>query len=101
MAAHDWPRVQERCRALLLDARERLAQLDGITPVAAPHFLAQMASLRVPTDDALALKRRLYDEHRIEIPVFARKTEPMLRVSIGVYTEEREVDLLLAALAAE
>ncbi len=101
MAGHDWPRVQERCRALLLDARERLAQLDGVTPVAAPHFLAQMASLRVPTDDALALKRRLYDEHRIEIPVFARRTEPMLRVSIGVYTEEREVDALVAALAAE
>ncbi len=101
MAAHDWPRVQERCRALLLDARERLMRLDGVTPVAAPGFLVQMASVRVPTDDAEALKRRLYDEHRIEIPVFARKTEPMLRVSIGAYTEEREIDLLVGALTAQ
>lgn len=101
MAAHDWPRVQERCRALLVDARERLSQLDGITPVTAPRFLRQMASLRVPTDDPETLKRRLYEEHRIEIPVFARKTEPMLRVSIGPYTVAREVDLLVGALAAE
>jgi isopenicillin-N epimerase len=101
MAAHDWPRVQERCRALLLDARDRLSQLDGVTPVTAPRFLAQMASLLVPTDDPETLKRRLYDDHRIEIPVFARKTKPMLRVSIGPYTEEREVDLLVGALAAQ
>jgi isopenicillin-N epimerase len=100
LAAHDWPRVQERCRALVADALVRLSELDGVEPVAASPFRAQMASVRVPTDDPDELKRRLYDEHRVEVPVFARKTEPLLRLSIAAYNESRDVDALVAALNA-
>jgi isopenicillin-N epimerase len=99
--AHDWPLVQERCRAILSDAVRLLTELDGVEPIAAPPFRAQMASVRVPTDDPEALRRRLYDEHRIEVPVFARKSQPLLRISIASYNEPREVDALVAALAAQ
>lgn len=100
MEAHDWPRVQERCRALLRESVERLCELEGVEAVAAAPFLAQMASLRVPVDDPDPLQVRLYEQHRIEVPVFARRTEPLLRLSIAPYTTRADVDALLAALEA-
>ena len=41
---------------------------------------------------------RLYDERRIEVPVFARKTERLLRYSVAAYTEERDLEALADAL---
>jgi isopenicillin-N epimerase len=100
LAANDWPGVQARCRELARAARTRLSGLGvGIEPVADETLVAQMVSLRMPVDDPDALKQRLYDEHRIEVPVFARKTEPLLRYSVAAYTEERELDVLEEALA--
>jgi selenocysteine lyase/cysteine desulfurase len=88
--------VNLAARALALEPGD-----ECVEPIAAASFRAQMASLRVPTDDPEALKRRLYDERRIEVPVFARKGEPLLRLSIGPYNEPRDVDALVAALAAQ
>jgi isopenicillin-N epimerase len=99
LAENDWPSVRERCRELTRTTRGRLAELDGVVPVAEDEsMIAQMTSVRVPVDDAEVLQRRLYDERRIEVPVFARKTEPLLRASIAAYNDERDVDALLAAL---
>jgi isopenicillin-N epimerase len=101
LAANDWPGVQARCRELTREARARLCDLDGIEPIADEALIAQMASVRVPVDDADAFQKRLYDEHRIEVPVFARKTEPLLRYSVAAYTDERDLELLAGALLAE
>ena len=46
------------------------------------------------------LKRRLYDEHRIEVPVYRWNGIPILRVSIQVYNTPDDVDHLAAALRA-
>jgi selenocysteine lyase/cysteine desulfurase len=101
LAANDWPGVQARCRELTREALARLCELDGIEPIADEALIAQMASVRVPVDDADAFQKRLYDEHRIEVPVFARKTEPLLRYSVAAYTDERDLELLAGALLAE
>jgi isopenicillin-N epimerase len=99
LETNDWPAVQARCRELTLRARDRLRELDGIEPIADETLIAQMASVRVPIDDAEAFQRRLYDERRIEVPVFARKTEPLLRYSVAAYTEERDLEALADALS--
>jgi hypothetical protein len=44
-------------------------------------MLLQMASVRLPHADA-GLELRLFDEHRIEIPVMG----DLLRISIAAYT---------------
>ena len=72
MAEHDWPRVQERCRALLLDARERLVRARRRHPRRRPRSSRRWRAFGSHRRRR-ALKRRLYDEHRIEIPVFARQ----------------------------
>ena len=100
-AAIDWVQANgeaDRCRALTAEAQRRLTELAGVDPLSTPEFLAQMVAVRVPTNDAEALERTLRDEHAIEVPVKARKTEPLLRVSIAPYNDQSDLDRLLEAL---
>ena len=60
--------------------------------------MLQMASVRMPEPDP-DLNRRLFDDHRIEIPISDDGT--LLRLSIASYNDRADVDRLLAALARE
>ena len=88
-----WDDVQARCRALTLEARSELCALLGTEPIAPAEMLLQMASVRLPHAD-VGLELRLFDEHRIEIPVMG----DLLRISIAAYTTREDVDRLLDAL---
>ena len=101
LAARDWDSVRERCRALTREARRRLLGLPGVEPVGPEELVDQMASVALPPCDAQELKRRLYDEHRIEVPVMDRGARPLLRVAIQGYNDERDVDALVSALATQ
>jgi len=98
LAAHDWDAVRERCRALAREARLRLLELPGMEPVGPEELVDQMASVALPPCDADELERRLYDEHRIEVPVMDRGARPLLRVAIQGYNDERDLDALVDAL---
>jgi selenocysteine lyase/cysteine desulfurase len=94
----DWQAVRARCRALTLEARRELCELTGTEPLAPPRLLAQMASVRLPMGcDGEALERRLWAEHRIEIPV-TRLEKDLLRISVAPYTRREDVERLLEAL---
>jgi selenocysteine lyase/cysteine desulfurase len=56
-------------------------------------MLLQMASVRLPRPDP-DLERRLFDEHRIEIPVMG----DLIRISVAAYTTREDVERLLDAL---
>ena len=89
---------RERCVALCREARRDLCDLLGTEPIAPESMVLQMASVRLPEPDA-DLNRRLFEEHRIEIPVSHDGT--LLRISIAPYNDRTDVDRLLAALARE
>ncbi|HEY5059390.1 MAG TPA: aminotransferase class V-fold PLP-dependent enzyme [Gaiellaceae bacterium] len=94
----DWDDVRARCCALALETCGRLCALLGTEPIAAPELLAQMASVRLPAGcDGAALQQRLWDEHRIEIPVM-RPEQDLLRISVACYTGREDVERLLDAL---
>ncbi|MGZ4441404.1 MAG: aminotransferase class V-fold PLP-dependent enzyme, partial [Gaiellaceae bacterium] len=98
-AEHGWDEVRARCHGLALAARERLAGLTGLEPLAPPELIGQMVSAPLPAGlDADALKARLYDEFRIEIPVPRRGEERFLRASFQGYNDEDDLDALVAAL---
>lgn len=101
-AEHDWDAVRARCRKLTAEARTALAEVARTEPLAPPGDEAalQMVSVPLPPCDSVELKRRLYDEHRIEIPVFDRAHGPLLRASFQGYNDERDLELLLDALRA-
>jgi isopenicillin-N epimerase len=91
-AEHDWASVHERCHALLAATRDRLP-LEPLT-----DEFVQMLGFRLPAGtDGHELKRRLYEDHRVEVPVIERPDGWILRVSVQAYNDEDDLDALLAA----
>ncbi|MCA1648646.1 MAG: aminotransferase class V-fold PLP-dependent enzyme [Chloroflexi bacterium] len=62
-------------------------------------FVDKMATLPLPPCDAAELKRRLYDEHQIEIPATRWGDVPCLRVSVQGYNTRADIERLVAAVA--
>ncbi len=90
-AERDWPSVRANCHALLA------AHDFGLEPLT--DDFVQMRGFRVDHPDPAALKRRLYDEHRIEVPVFETAHGWVLRVSVQAYNDEDDLQALEDALA--
>jgi isopenicillin-N epimerase len=88
---HAWPAVRARCHALL-------ARLELPFEPLTDDFV-QMRGFRVEHPDPPALKQRLYDEHRIEVPIFETPQGWSLRVSVQAYNDERDLDALAGALS--
>ena len=89
---------RERCIALCREARRDLCKLLGTDPIAPEEMVLQMATVRLPVSDT-TLSDRLWDAHRIEIPV--SNDGNLMRISIAAYNDRDDVDRLLAALARE
>ena len=83
----------ERCGRLAASFHDRLPPV-GSSP--AP----QMWTTELSPGDPKELQRRLFDEHRIEVPVQEWAGRRLLRVSIGPYNEAEDVERLLEALEA-
>src|SRR5581483_6729900 len=93
--AHD---DRDRCVALAREARRELCAVLRTEPIAPEAMVLQMASVKLPVADP-ELSQRLFDEHRIEIPV--SDDGGLLRISIAPYNDRADVDRLLSALARE
>jgi isopenicillin-N epimerase len=99
---HDWPQVRRECHELVRHARQQVSHLFGLSPLTPDdeQWFAQMSALPLPTCDLDTLKRRLYDEYRIEIPVIRWNERCFARISIQGYNTQAEVDHLVTALRA-
>jgi isopenicillin-N epimerase len=99
---HDWPRVRRECHELVRYARQQVSDLFGLPPLTPDdvQWFAQMSALPLPACDLDALKRRLYDEYRIEIPVIRWNDRCFVRISIQGYNTRADVDALIKAFRA-
>ncbi len=97
---HDWPRVRQDCHELVRYARQQASALTGLPPLTPdePSWFAQMSALPLPPCDFDQLKRRLYDEFKIEIPVTNWNGRQFLRISIQGYNTRADVDALTSAV---
>ena len=59
-----------------------------------------MRALIVRSGDPAGLQRRLYEEHHVEIPVYEWEDTTLMRVSIGPYNDESDLDRLVDAIRA-
>jgi isopenicillin-N epimerase len=104
-ADHDWPAVRAACHSLAAEARVRLAELTGLPPITPDSggecwpWFAQMVAVPLPPVDGRALQRRLYEEHRIEVPILAWNGRSLLRASFQGYNTRDDLEALLAAVA--
>jgi isopenicillin-N epimerase len=97
---HNWPGVRQQCHELVRSAREQAAALTGLPPLTPdnPAWFSQLSALPLPPCDLDALKRRLYDEYHIEIPVVAWNGRHFVRISIQGYNTQTDVEALSTAL---
>jgi isopenicillin-N epimerase len=92
--------VRDRCHHLARDIRRRIEALTGYAPICpeTSQWFGQMCVARLPEMDLPNLKKRLYDEYRIEVPVHRWNGLPLIPVSIQGYNDQSDADALLIAL---
>jgi isopenicillin-N epimerase len=100
MKDYDWDHVRSECHSLLRQAIERICALTRLPP-AYPldsDFFSQMGIAPLPASDLVTLKSRLYDEHKIEIPLTEWQGSQFARISVQGYNTQEDIDALLGAL---
>lgn len=104
---HGWPALRERCHAMATDLQRRVLARNGLAAIGrnagyAQDF-AQMVAIPVrlpPTPEAAeGLRRRLFEQHRIEVPITRHGGQAFVRVSVQAYNEEADLAALEGALA--
>jgi isopenicillin-N epimerase len=94
--------VRAACHALARETRDRLNALTGQAPLCpdSSEWFHQFFAVRLPQPvDCAALKARLWDECRVEVPVYRFGDAPLLRVSLQGYNTPGDADVLVAALS--
>lgn len=100
MDEHHWEDVRARCHMLLRQAIEEICDLTRLSPLYPldSDFYSQMGIAPLPHSDVMTLKRRLYDEYRIEVPLTEWRDRQFIRISIQGYNSQDDVDALVNAL---
>jgi isopenicillin-N epimerase len=99
---HAWAEVRSACHRLAVETWKRIHKLTGQAPLHSDPeiWFAQMTVATLPADvDIAALKQRLYDEYRVEIPLIDWHGNKLIRLSVQGYNSKRDMDKLLAALS--
>jgi isopenicillin-N epimerase len=61
-------------------------------------FYSQMGIAPLPLSNLAVLKSRLYDEHKIEIPLIHWQDKQFVRISVQGYNSQEDIDALFHAL---
>jgi isopenicillin-N epimerase len=100
-----WDRVRAHNHALVTMAQRLACDAIGTVPPLAENRFGSMAIVPLPptlatdAEGAAALQRRLFDDDRIEVPVFTWNARPYIRLSAHVYNRPAEYEALADALA--
>ena len=90
---------QAACKKIIQDTYSEFPSVLNTEPISAGiEWLAQLVAHPLPKNIPSNLKKRLWEEYQIEIPVFEWNGQEFVRVSIQVYNTQKDVDLLMSAL---
>jgi len=109
---NDWDAVRRRCHLMAIDTRRRIHALSGLEPIcpepvvppagaAIPDSAAwfcQMFSARLPQVNVDLLRKRMWDEYRIEVPLGPWQDQVRLRISFQGYNDQADADTLVEAV---
>ena len=91
--------VRARCHRMATALMDRVVARNGLAPIAPDDDFASMVPLPVAAPDPEALRRTLFERHRIEVPVTTHAGRTFVRVSVSGYTTEADLQALEDALA--
>ena len=97
-----WEEVRRRCHRMASGVRRAVLELYGLEPFTpdSNEFYGQMVAIPLPACDGPGVKRRLLEEHNVEIPILTWQGRQLVRVSVQAYTSQKDLDTLLSALEA-
>ena len=100
MQQHDWDTVRRECHQLLRHALQRISHLTGLPPLYPfdSDFYSQMGAAPLPTSNLVLLKKRLYDEFKVEVPLVQWQDRQLIRISVQGYNTQSDLDVLVNAL---
>ncbi|MEJ2757422.1 MAG: aminotransferase class V-fold PLP-dependent enzyme [Anaerolineales bacterium] len=98
----EWQAARVKCKEMVQAVRDELHALTGLEKICpdGPEWLGQMAAIPLPEVDVDVFKARLYDEFRVEVPVYRWEGQPFLRVSVQAYNTQEDLDALVAGVKA-
>ncbi len=100
---NNWNAVRESCNQIVLRARPLIAEALDAIPLAPDRgeWFTQMSAFLLPEGyDGFALQRRLFDDHRVEIPVMPWNGRQTIRISVQAYNTWDDVERLLQGVGA-
>ena len=100
LAAHNWPARRAECHVRALALQARVGARNRLRPIARDEDFGQMVPIPVRCTEPEALRNRLFEQHRIEVPVTQHAGQVFVRVSVQAYTSDAELQALENALAA-
>ena len=100
MLDHNWDEVRRECHLFLRQAIERISDLTRMPPLYPldSDFYCQMGIAPLPHSDLSLLKRRLYDDFKVEVPLIEWNDRQFIRISIQGYNDQNDVDILIRSL---
>jgi isopenicillin-N epimerase len=111
MEEQHWDEVRQECHSLLRPALQRICDLVEMPPLYPldSTLYHQMGIAPLPADtDVTALKARLYDEHRVEVPLIewngrssngqALRQHKFVRISVQGYNTQADLEALVEGL---
>jgi isopenicillin-N epimerase len=84
-------------------ARQRIRDLTGLPPLVpdSVDWFGSMIACQLPAGDAEDLQRRLWEKHRIEVPIIDWEGMRLIRASCHLYTGRDDINRLTGALGQE
>lgn len=100
MQEHNWDVVRNDSHEILRKGIEDICNLVNMSPLyfLDSNFYSQMGIAPLPLSNLAVLKSRLYDEHRIEVPLIQWQDRQFVRISVQGYNSKEDVDALVNAL---
>jgi isopenicillin-N epimerase len=94
---------REQTHALARHARQRIMDVTGLDALVPDtiDWYGSMISMPLPDGDAATLQERLWQKHRIEVPIMSWSGRRLVRPSCHGYTSIADVDRLVEALGIE
>jgi isopenicillin-N epimerase len=100
MQEHNWDEVRKESHELLQQGIGQICELVNMPPLYPldSDFYCQMGIAPLPHSNLAVLKRRLYDEYKIEVPLIQWQDKQFIRISVQGYNSLEDINALVSAL---